>query len=403
MKQKETNLGLIWANPYTGNLGVTALAFSSLFLLEKLAETENLKFKYFLLNSNGPQRDTFIIKDYKIDIINLPWNYKGSLKSLVKLVLVNWYQIWGLLKLDIALDIGAGDSFSDIYGINRFREINSIKSILHILGIRTILLPQTYGPFNSLEAKKKASTSIKRAQLVLARDRQSYEYIQSLIPNQSIIESIDVAFFLPHIKKEINKNVKIKIGINISGLLWNGGYTNNNQFNLKLNYQDLMREIILSFLEKPNTEVYLIAHVFLKDYENIENDYKVCVDLHQCYPATILGPIFKDPIEAKSFIGSLDFFTGSRMHSCIAAFSTGVPVFPLAYSRKFNGLFGTTLNYNYYGDLLAADKTQILSGLELAYKNRHNLKHAISSLQPIIFQKESELINLLSNAISKSK
>ena len=32
---------------------------------------------------------------------------------------------------------------------------------------------------------------------------------------------------------------------------------------------------------------------------------------------------------------------GARMHACIAAFSSGVPVVPMAYSRKFEGLFGS--------------------------------------------------------------
>ena len=37
------------------------------------------------------------------------------------------------------------------------------------------------------------------------------------------------------------------------------------------------------------------------------------------------------------------------MHACIAAFSAGVPVVPMAYSRKFNGLFGT-LGYKRVAD-----------------------------------------------------
>lgn len=45
----------------------------------------------------------------------------------------------------------------------------------------------------------------------------------------------------------------------------------------------------------------------------------------------------------------MDFFTGARMHSTIAAFSSGVPVVPVAYSRKFNGLYDT-LKYPYYID-----------------------------------------------------
>ena len=33
------------------------------------------------------------------------------------------------------------------------------------------------------------------------------------------------------------------------------------------------------------------------------------------------------------------------MHACIGAFSAGVPVIPIAYSRKFIGLFGGVLEY----------------------------------------------------------
>jgi polysaccharide pyruvyl transferase WcaK-like protein len=403
MKNRNINIGLIWANPYTENLGVTALAFSSLFLFEKIAKAKNLKFNYFILSSNGPRNDSFQIGEYKVDIINLPWNYNGSFKSLIKLVLINWYQVLSLFKFDVAFDIGAGDSFSDIYGIKRFREINAIKNILQILGKKIILLPQTYGPFNSLEANKKATISIKKANLVLARDTQSYNYIKNLIPNQKIVESIDVAFFMPYNKQKLNNNAKLKIGINISGLLWNGGYTNDNQFQLKANYQDLMQKIILHFLKKPDVEIYFIAHVLLKDYENIENDYKICYELNHLYPTTILAPFFTNPIEAKSFIGSLDFFIGARMHACIAAFSTGVPVFPLAYSRKFNGLFGDTLNYKYYGDLVASDIDDVLNDLKSAFRNRKVLKEIIEIAQNTLSHKESELINLLSDAITESK
>jgi len=45
----------------------------------------------------------------------------------------------------------------------------------------------------------------------------------------------------------------------------------------------------------------------------------------------------------------MDLFIGARMHSTIAAFSSGVPVIPIAYSRKFNGLYDT-LQYPYYID-----------------------------------------------------
>jgi polysaccharide pyruvyl transferase WcaK-like protein len=46
-----------------------------------------------------------------------------------------------------------------------------------------------------------------------------------------------------------------------------------------------------------------------------------------------------DQHELKGIIGQCDFFVGSRMHSCIAALSQGVPCVGVAYSRKFAGVF----------------------------------------------------------------
>src|SRR3546814_3106421 len=45
-------------------------------------------------------------------------------------------------------------------------------------------------------------------------------------------------------------------------------------------------------------------------------------------------------------MSSLDYLVAGRMHACIAAFSSGTPVMPVAYSRKFSGLFGT-LGYDF--------------------------------------------------------
>src|SRR3546814_10242070 len=64
------------------------------------------------------------------------------------------------------------------------------------------------------------------------------------------------------------------------------------------------------------------------------------------FPGTIRVPDFAGPCEAKSYISSLDYLVAGRMHACIAAFSSGTPVMPVAYSRKFSGLFGT-LGYDF--------------------------------------------------------
>ena len=48
-----------------------------------------------------------------------------------------------------------------------------------------------------------------------------------------------------------------------------------NQFHLKTDYKTVMDKVILYFLAIPEAEVYLISHVLMKEYDDVENDFKV--------------------------------------------------------------------------------------------------------------------------------
>jgi colanic acid/amylovoran biosynthesis protein len=74
----------------------------------------------------------------------------------------------------------------------------------------------------------------------------------------------------------------------------------------------------------------------------------------------------------------MDFFCGSRMHACIAAFSSGVPVVPIAYSRKFAGLFGS-LGYTIITDCRTQTETQVLEAVVEAFQRRNELKIQLES------------------------
>lgn len=89
------------------------------------------------------------------------------------------------------------------------------------------------------------------------------------------------------------------------------------------------------------------------------------------------------PQDAKSFISGLDFLIGARMHATIAAFSAGVPVMPVSYSRKFEGLYsalGYTALVNAKGQSTDAALDTILTGLD----NRQELKARIDAAKPRI-------------------
>lgn len=203
---------------------------------------------------------------------------------------------------------------------------------------------------------------------------------------------------MPFQKKQFDSQF-IHVGVNISSLLWNGGYTQNNQFGLTVDYQELIHEIIKYFLSLQNVKLHLIPHVVIGE-RNIENDYEVSFEIYEKYnhPNLILSEFFLGPIEAKNYIAGMDFFMGARMHSTIAAFSTGVPVVPMAYSRKFNGLFVDTLSYSYLADMKKDNNSAILQLIKESFTNRQTLKAEIEQQQRTTIKESKEK---LQKALSK--
>jgi colanic acid/amylovoran biosynthesis protein len=375
MKTK-IKLGVAGINHLNGNRGVGALAISTIYLLDEIANENNLTLELYAISN---QKGLFHVN---IGNKKVPVHYIFSssfgIKSILNLMKPK--QLNSLLKyfkLDRVLCMGEGDSFSDIYGIQRFNSINDQHRFARLFGKKYTLLPQTIGPFKDKKIKKKAFKSINNAFSVLPRDRQSYLYVKENTKINNISEVIDIAFCMPYTKKEFSVNY-INVGLNVSALLWNGGYTKNNQFGLKSNYTDLIDETIKYFLSIPNVKLHLVPHVVLLN-NNVENDYQVTLELFDKYKNDnlILAPFFLDPIQAKSYIAGLDFFTGARMHSCIAAFSSGVPVFPMAYSRKFNGLFKDTLQYEWMGDCVNESNDEVFTNMKDAFKNRELLFNKI--------------------------
>jgi colanic acid/amylovoran biosynthesis protein len=185
-------------------------------------------------------------------------------------------------------------------------------------------------------------------------------------------------------------------------LLWNGGYTQNNQFNLKSNYRELIHETLDYFTEMEDVQVHLIGHVLTAKKDSVEDDYRICELMQKKYSKAIVAPWFNSPIEAKNYISGLDFFTGARMHACIAAFSSGVPVFPMAYSRKFNGLFAETLHYEWMGDCVTETNAMVLNNMKDSFVKRSSLKGQIFKANETIVKPRLELLKSILSDIIKT-
>ncbi len=87
----------------------------------------------------------------------------------------------GLARIDAAdavFDVSGGDSFADIYGVERFRTVAWPKRLAVLRRRPLVLLPQTYGPFRSPRLRASGRDD-PGAAMAWARDDNSYQAIWS--------------------------------------------------------------------------------------------------------------------------------------------------------------------------------------------------------------------------------
>jgi colanic acid/amylovoran biosynthesis protein len=265
-----------------------------------------------------------------------------------------------LAGLDCVLDIGGGDSFADIYGAKRFGFLWLSKAMAITRRVPLLLSPQTIGPFTRQPQSALAAWAMRHAELVVARDPMSFDAARRMAPSAKVTQAVDVAFALPY-ERRTKADLAIKeIGVNVSGLLFNGGYSGANEFGMQVDYAAYTRALIAALLTRPKTSVQLICHVN-SDALPQDDDRRVADRLAAEFPGVVRVIEFASPSAAKSYISGLDFLIAARMHACIAAFSSGVPVIPVAYSRKFTGLFEGVLGYDHLVPVTGMDADAALA------------------------------------------
>lgn len=360
MSIKPVKIGLLWHSGRSGNLGVGALTLANIALVRTVAEELELKPSFVIF---GPRESTPSYLDEAV----VP-TYVISTKSMLS---PSGY--WKAIGAqDCVLDIGAGDSFADIYGIRRFAFQWGTKMAAIARRVPLVLSPQTIGPFERQPYIRLAQAALNRAEVVVARDPMSLEAVNRLAPTAHTALAVDVAFALPYEdNSSLRGQERIRVGVNVSALLLNEAESGRNRFGLSVDYGVLMRRLIADLVARSDVDVHLFTHCNHPG-GGLDDDDAVTDRIAAEFPTALRVPNFAGPSEAKSYISGLDFVVSGRMHACIAALSSGTPVVPIAYSRKFSGLFGM-LDYKWMVPVTGSDTETALSLIHACLENREVL------------------------------
>ncbi|ANY19417.1 Polysaccharide pyruvyl transferase [Tsuneonella dongtanensis] len=355
-------IGLLWHSCRSENLGVGALSVANANLIGDAVTRAGRRPVFHLMGVRGAF-------DYAHEI-----RFENHFENVGYKALANPLSPLHkrMARCHAVFDIGGGDSFSDIYSSRRYGLIVGSKLAARLHGAPLVLSPQTIGPFHTRAARRAAVAAMHLATRVFARDEVSFALLEELgIGSWSAI-STDVAFALPY-DAPADKDGRdlaqgrIKVGINVSALLYRRALASGDRITLSVDYPALVHTLLERLAGDPRIELHLVPHV-LAASTPYEDDYAVAEELQARVPGAILPPRFSGPSEAKSYIAQLDLFAGSRMHATIAALSSGTAVVPLGYSRKFSGLFDS-LGYKWTADLTQEDNAAVLARFEAAFSN----------------------------------
>jgi len=247
----------------------------------------------------------------------------GRLKTLALTAVGRWRRNT-VKSSDVSIVLDAsGFAFSDQWGAARVDQIVQLMSRRHRRHQTYIMLPQALGPFNKPAVAEKSRQLFGRAELICARDRQSYASVKELIDHAGL-----------RLYPDFTVDVSPVEGADLS---LPGRFVA-----IVPNYRMLDKgegEAYLEFLHQAlitTKELGLQPAFVLHD---AEEDRRVISLVSDRFAEQIPILTDADPRVLKAILGAATFVIGSRFHALVSSLSQGVPCIGAGWSHKYPELF----------------------------------------------------------------
>ena len=229
-------------------------------------------------------------------------------------------------EIDVLFD-ASGFSYTDQWGAPYARRMASKLGRLKAEGKKIILLPQAFGPFENPEVKSAFEAILANSDLVFARDRVSYDYVEqfegansklSLAPDFTnlVTGKVPDSFVAQERSVCIIPNVRMldKTSPEVGD-----------------KYLTFIANCIQCSLDL-DLNPFIMVHQTGKDYE-------IALDLQQQFGDRLTVIAETDPLAIKGILGQCFLVISSRFHGIVSSLSQGVPCLATGWSHKYQMLF----------------------------------------------------------------
>ena len=294
--------------------------------------------------SYNAEDDRKRLVDCDVNIIARPkrrrWTVKNIIRKCLSYIGVSYLVPYDksnwLKKFDTVFSVGG-----DVYTLSHTGSFDpSLPLFMEQCckkGLRYILWGASVGKFESNpKALKFYREHLLKIDLIVAREKNTVDYLHSLNILDNVVFAPDPAFFVKNpVKMGRRKNEKMIIGINLSPL------------SALYEYKDIKVAVrrqssaITRLMGLMDCKVILLPHVYsfnqqdndlvymTEIYKNIETKYQKDIQIIDIDPGFI---------GLKQFIAQCDFVIAARMHCAVNAITVCVPTLFLSYSEKAKGM-----------------------------------------------------------------
>ena len=234
--------------------------------------------------------------------------------------------------------ISCGGSFlTDTYNLHN---ILHGYDLAHFLRKKVIVLGQTIGPFRESRNRAAVAARLNKMDFIVVRDQRSYnELVEMEIEQERYIKAPDMAFVLEQrAARPEHLKTPISIGISVRKWVYPGAVKAEDNHRTYIKKMARLVDLLISEL---GARIIFIStcqgndeYSFLDD--QIADEVLELVD-HRDAAAVVRQ--FHRPEKFLDSLQQLDVFIGTRMHSCILALLSSIPVINIEYEFKSRELF----------------------------------------------------------------
>ena len=214
----------------------------------------------------------------------------------------------------------SGYCYGDPWGLGLMRRDLAAFRKAKREGKKVILLPKTFGPFNSVEAQSYIREICDTVDLCLARDEASFATVTNIIgKNKNVQLYPDYTGGLNGIKVKQYDELKGRVCI-----IPNVRMVENLGLETEIYVARLSRLAVK--LTSGGYDPFLLIH-------DTVNDSKVAAELKTSCGIPLVNE--GDPLKVKGIIGNAMVVISSRLHGVINGLSQGVPVVAIGWCHKY--------------------------------------------------------------------